>query len=105
MEIRQGLVNEIEGFQLYDEDNEGEEILVAEHQGVVVGYAQVTGNKIFFIESEEKGVGRALVEFLKDREGYLVAHSVEETAKGFWAKMGFQFANKDGYGGENWDWE
>lgn len=105
MKIREGQISEIEKFQLFNEDNEGEEILVIEQEGQVVAYAQVTGDQIFFVESEAKGAGSALIEYLKNREGYLVARTVEETAKGFWAKMGFQFAKKDGFGGEDWDWE
>lgn len=105
MEIREGTQSEVEGFQLYDEENEGEEIIVATEAGKVVAYAQVTDDQVFFLESELAGAGTALVNHLKAREGYLVAKSVEETAKGFWAKMGFQFANADGFGGEDWDWE
>ena len=105
MEIRQGTVSEIKNFQLFDEANEGEETLVVEDNSKVVAYAQVTGYNIFFMESEQKGAGKALVEFLKEREGYLIARSVEETAKGFWAKMGFQFKSTDSFGGEDWDWE
>lgn len=104
MQTRNGQVNEIETFALYNEDNAGEEILVVEEAGKVVAYAQVTDGNIYFLESVVKGAGSALVEYLKER-GYLVAKSVEPTAKGFWSKMGFQFAGKDGYGGENWDWE
>jgi hypothetical protein len=105
MEIRNGTASEIENFQLFDENNEGEEILVVEHEGKVVAYAQVTDYNIFFLESEMRGAGRFLVECLQEREGYLMAHNVEKTAKGFWTKMGFQFAHGDGFGGENWDWE
>ena len=105
MRIRQGTISEIEVFQLFDEDNEGEEILVVVQGNEIVAYAQVTQGDIFFMESEARGSGRILVEFLKDREGYLVAKSVEETAKKFWQKMGFQFQTADGFGGENWDWE
>ena len=105
MEIRSGRVNEIEKFALYNEDNAGEEILVVENDGQIVAYAQVTDGSIFFCESELKGAGSALVEYLKAREGYLVARSVEPTARGFWSKMGFEFRSSDGFGGEDWDWE
>jgi hypothetical protein len=105
MKIRTGETHEIEEFQLYDEENQGEEILVVESEGKVVAYAQVTDENIFFLESEAKGGGRMLVEFLQEREGYLVAKSVEETAKGFWQKMDFEFMTADGFGGEDWDWE
>lgn len=105
MKIRAGQTNEIEAFQLFNEDNEGEEILVVEQGGKVTAYAQVTGENIYFLESESSGAGSTLVDYLKDREGYLVAKSVEETAKGFWQKMGFKFMAADGFGGEDWDWE
>jgi len=105
MEIRSGHKGEIENFQLYNEDNQGEEVLVIEAEGKVVAYAQVTDYNIYFIESERKGGGRALIEYLKEHDDYLLAHNVEETAKGFWRKMGFEFAHRDAYGGENWDWE
>jgi hypothetical protein len=105
MEIRNGEISEIEDFQLFNEDNEGDELLVAEQDDQVVAYAQVTGENIYFMESEARGAGRLLVDYLKEREGYLVAKSVEPTAAGFWQKMGFQFLNGDGYGGQDWDWE
>lgn len=105
MEIRIGETQEIENFQLHNEDNEGEEILVVEQAGEVVAYAQVTDETLYFIESEAKGAGSALISFLKERKGYLVAKSVEETAKSFWTKMGFQFMAEDGFGGQDWDWE
>jgi len=105
MEIKSGLVSEIEKFQLFNEDNAGEEIIVIEEAGKVVAYAQVTDHNIYFLESEAKGAGRILVEYLQEREGYLIARNVEETAKGFWEKMGFEFMAGDGYGGEDWDWE
>lgn len=105
MEIRTGQISEIEKFALYNEDNAGEEILVVESAGAVVAYAQATDGNIYFLESIVKGAGSALVEYLKAREVYLVAKSVEPTAEGFWSKMGFQFAAKDGYGGQDWDWE
>lgn len=106
MEIRTGTTKEIENFQLYNENNAGEEILVIESGDGVKAYAQVTDGTIYFLESEIQGGGRALVEFLKDREGYLVAKAVEETAKGFWDKMGFQFmAAGAAWGDEDWDWE
>jgi hypothetical protein len=104
MEIRNGSVGEIEKFALYNEDNSGEEILVVEEAGKIIAYAQVTDENIYFLESEMKGAGSVLVDYLKSR-GYLVAKSVEPTAKGFWVKMGFQFKSADGYGGEDWDWE
>lgn len=102
-----GSVADIEGFQLYDENNKGESIITAKNSdGKVVGYAQFTDENIYFLESEQKGAGKALVEHLQSKNNYLVAKNVEPTAKGFWEKMGFQFKNKTGFfKGEDWDWE
>lgn len=105
MKIRPGTISEIEKFQLYDEANDGEQITVVERDGQVVAYAQHTDGDIYFLESEAKGAGRLLVDWLKSEYDYLVAKSVEPTAAGFWQKMGFQFGKTDGFGGEDWDWE
>jgi hypothetical protein len=105
MTIRTGTSSEIENFQLYDETNDGESITVVEVAGQIVAYAQHTDGDIYFLESEAKGAGRALVEWFQGEYSYLVAKSVEKSAEGFWSKMGFQSAGRDGFGGENWDWE
>lgn len=105
MKIRTGTVNEIENFQLFDDANDGDEITVVENNGQVVAYAQHTDGEIYFLESEMKGAGRELVDWFKGEYDYLVAHSVEETAKGFWSKMGFSLYRADGFGGEDWDYE
>lgn len=103
--IRQGTVSEIENFQLFNEDNDGDTITVIERNGEVVAYAQHTDSTIYFIESEARGAGTELVEWFKGEYDYLEAVNVEETAKGFYAKMGFGFSREDGYGGETWTWE
>lgn len=103
--IRHGERREIEGFQLFDDNNLGDEIIVAENSTGVVAYAQVEGVDIFFLESNVQGAGRALVEHLKERHSYLRARSIVPSAQGFWEKMGFMFLSSDGYGGEDWDWE
>jgi hypothetical protein len=105
MTIRTGTISEIEKFQLYDEANDGEQVTVVEIDGQIAAYAQHTDGDIYFLESEAKGAGRMLVEWFQGEYGYLVAKSVEPTAAGFWSKMGFQPAGKDGFGGENWDYE
>ena len=100
MEIRNGHKSEIENFQLYSEDNAGEKVLVAESNGQVVGYAQVTGNRIFFMESEAKGAGRALIQYLKSQNDYLVAVNCVSSARGFYEKMNFQPVGKE----NDYDW-
>jgi hypothetical protein len=45
MEIRQGQISEIENFPLFDESNEGEEIIVVECDGEIVGYAQYNSSR------------------------------------------------------------
>lgn len=105
MEIRSGTRDEIENFQLYCEDNEGDEILVAEVEAQVVGYVQYTGEEIYFIESECKGAGTALIDALKADNWHLVAVNVEKTAVGFYEKMGFEMAGRNGWGGQfNMEW-
>lgn len=104
--IRSGEVEEINGFSLFSEDNEGNEIVVIENEeGEVVGYAQMSGQTIYFLESIEKGAGRALVDHLKAEYGYLVADSVDNVSAGFWERMGFT-AVKSGWGSiKNYEWE
>lgn len=106
MEIHTGnSIEEVKNFQLFNEDNDGDEITVIAVDGQVVAYAQHTDGDIYFMESEQRGAGRALVDWFKGEYSHLVAHTVEETAKGFWTKMGFSFAYGDGFGGETWTWE
>lgn len=88
--IREGDIEEIEGFQLFNEGNEGDEILVLEVEGKVVAYAQHTGyEQLYFLESEIKGGGSALIEEMKSYSYEIHAHNVEKTAVGFYEKMGF----------------
>lgn len=104
--IRGGEVEEISGFSLFNEGNDGDEIVVVENEsGAVVGYAQMSGQTIYFLESNEKGAGRALVDHLKSEYGFLVADSVDSVSGGFWEKMGFT-AVKSGWGSiKNYEWE
>lgn len=91
--VRYGSKSEIDEakFQLFSQDNDGETIVVAENEaGEIVGFAQLEGDEIGFMESNEKGAGRAMVEFLKDDIGYLKAVRTDDVSKGFWEKMGFK---------------
>jgi hypothetical protein len=108
VKITKGCASQIENFQLFDEANAGEDIIIAEHDGQAVAYAQYTdmGNdvEIHFMESEVKGTGRAMMDWFKDRYEHIVAINVEPTAEGFYAKMGFERYGGDGFGGFNMDW-
>ncbi len=108
MEIRPGTTSEIEKFQLFNEDNDGSEIVVVEDGGWVVAYAQYndlgSDCHLCFMESEQKGCGRALIEWLKGQYEHIVAVNVEKTARGFYEKMGFVDAGRDGWGGFNMEW-
>lgn len=104
MKIRNGKVSEIKNFPLYNEDNNGNETLVAEEAGKIVAYAQITGNQIYFMESEMKGAGRALVEYLKSQNDSLVAVNCVESARGFYEKMNFQVVAGSSKLTPNYDW-
>ncbi len=104
--IREGNATEVEGFQLWNEDNEGNMILVAENeQGEVVAFAQMTGCTIFFLESVEKGAGRALVEYLQEDFDHLIADHTDQISAGFWQRMGFQRMQASMFvSGDNFEW-
>ena len=105
MEIRNGTASEIKEFDLYNEDNDGDEILVAVENGIIVAYVQFTDEILYFIESDLKGAGSALISELKDRLDHIVAWNVEKTAKGFYEKMGFEKTGSNGYMGQfNMEW-
>ena len=97
--VRYGDAKEIstEVFGLYDADNEGEDIIIAESDGQIVGYAQATGNMIFFLESNYKGAGRAIVEWMESRTDELIADNVTGVSKGFWTRMGFESRGRNQY--------
>lgn len=105
--IRTGEAEEIEGlgFNLYDEDNEGDEIVVAEVAGQIVAFAQVTGNQIHFLESNAKGAGVAIVNSLKGEYGSLTARNVSKASAGFWTKMGFERGQATGERPGEYDYE
>lgn len=109
MNIRTGTISEIENFPLYNEDNAGEEIIVAEHDGQIVGYAQFNSGRddveIFFMESTMKGTGRAIIEYFQNEYFEVTAVNAIETAQGFYARMGFEENGSTGYSGQiNMTW-
>jgi hypothetical protein len=89
--IRYGDSVEVDGkFALYNEDNEGDAILVAEQNGEVVAFAQVSGAYIYHLESNAKGTGTAIVDWLKEQYNELYARNVGSKAAGYWLKQGFE---------------
>lgn len=103
MIIRTGEAHEVEHFQLYDVENDGA-ILVAELDGRVVGFAQADGTTIYFVESDARGAGRALVEHIIDGADYAAADNVQAASVGFWERMGFAPDGRNEYGKPVWTW-
>lgn len=89
--IREGYEEEVQHFQLWNDDNDGETLLVAVLNGEIVGFALHTGPEIYFVESNVKGAGRALVEYIIADVGgdWFQARNVSRQSVGFWEKMGF----------------
>lgn len=104
MNIRRGEAHEIQKFGLYSPDNEGVNITVVEVDGAVVAFAQHSGTTIYILESEHRGAGRALVEYIIDGADYAAAVNVTGVSEGFWAKLGFEPEGCDGYGQPVWTW-
>ncbi len=95
--IRFGEIQEVEGFQLFDSENQGGDIVVAESDGEIVGYMQMDEGAddavIYFMESNKKGCGTALIDWLKTRVSYTLASTTVYTAVGFYARVGFVQSN------------
>ena len=111
MNIRPGTVSEIENFPLYDEANEGSEIIVVEKDGNVVGYAQFNEGyddaEIFFMEAVQpgNGIGKAMIEWFKSQYIEITAVNAIETARPFYARMGFEENGGTGWAGQvNMTW-
>lgn len=109
MNIRTGTISEIEKFPLYSEENDGEELIVAEHDGKIVGYAQFDSGRddvqIYFMESMMKGTGRAIIEHFQSEYFEVTAVNAIETAQGFYTRMGFEKNGGTGYAGQiNMTW-
>lgn len=99
--IRPGEISEIEKFQLFDEANEGDEVIVVERDGQIVGYAQFVSGysdaRIYFMESEAKGAGRAIIEWFQAEFIEVWACNAVETAQPFYAHFGFEPAGGNGW--------
>lgn len=103
MNIRTGTIEEVSSFGLWSEDNAGD-ILVAVEGGAVVAFAQHSGTTIYFLESNAKGAGRALVEHILDGADYAAAENVTGVCEGFWKKMGFERDGVNAYRQPVWTW-
>ncbi len=109
MNIRNGEISEIENFPLFSEENDGNEIIVVEQDGEIVGYAQYNSGRsdaeIFFMESNAKGCGRAIIDWFKAEFEEVTAVNAVETARPFYAHMGFENNGGTGYVGQiNMTW-
>jgi hypothetical protein len=93
METRWADRDEIESLdwpQLYSEDNDGDDFLVAEAEdGEIRAWAQVTGDTIYFIESLGGGAGTAIVDWMKARYGRVIADHTDAVSARYWEKQGF----------------
>ena len=94
MEIRNAERAEVEKFNLYNEDNMGSEFIVVEQDGQTVGFAQFDSGRddvtVYFMESEAKGAGRAMIEYFQSEFVEVVANDAIETAQGFYTHFGFE---------------
>jgi len=101
MNIRNAERTEIEHFALYNEDNAGDEFILVEQDGEIVGYAQFNSGRedaqIFFMESNLKGAGRAMIEWFQAQFVEVGAMNAVETARPFYAHFGFDDVRKNGY--------
>ncbi len=112
MNIRTGTINEVSNFPLYNEDNDGDEIIVVEDEsGEIVGYAQYNEGRddveIFFMEAAQpgSGVGRAIIDWFKADYFQITAVNAIETARPFYARMGFEENGGTGWAGQvNMTW-
>lgn len=104
MDVRTADRSEIEHFQLYDADNAGNEFIVVESEGTIVGYAQFNSGRedaqIFFMESNAKGAGRTMIEWFQSEFVEVGAMNAVETARSFYAKFGFNDVRANGWAGQ-----
>jgi hypothetical protein len=88
--IREGSISDVEQFAHFSAEDTDGTFTVAELNGQVVGFMQRAGSTVYNVESNEAGVGSALINWLKERFDCVTADNVQKTAEGFWSKMGFQ---------------
>ena len=104
MDIRTAERSEVENFQLFSDDNAGDEFIVVEHDGEIVAYAQYSSGysdaQIFFMESNMKGAGRAMIEWFQNEYQEVGAMNAVKTAQPFYAKFGFDDVRKNRWAGQ-----
>jgi N-acetylglutamate synthase-like GNAT family acetyltransferase len=104
MNIREADRSEIENFPLYNEDNDGNEFIVVEHEGEIVAYAQYNSGysdaQIFFMESNMKGAGQMMIKYFQANYEEVGAINAVPTAQPFYAKFGFDDVRKNGWAGQ-----
>lgn len=109
--VRQAERSEVEKFQLWDEENAGEEFVVVERDGKVVGFAQYDAGysdaTIHFIEAENvgKGVGSELIEWFKGEFVELTTTNTNPHCQKFLEAKGFEvYGKKDWQGNATMKW-
>ena len=104
MDIREADRSEVENFPLYNEDNDGNEFIVVEHNGEIVAYAQYDSGysdvRLYFMESNMKGAGRMMIEHFQANFEEVGAINAVETARPFYAKFGFDDVRENGWAGQ-----
>ena len=98
MEIRTATADEMTDtmFALWDEENDGN-LLVVDDSGAIVAFCQHNANDILFLESNVKGAGTMLVNYIiaeyGDEFGEIVAKNVtvgKHGSNGYWEKLSFE---------------
>ena len=102
-EFSQEIAEEMEEFELFDEDVTMTTI-VARQDGEIVAFCQEEANTVYEIESQIKGAGRALVEWMQESLGWIEVKNSGKDSWGFWTAMGFTQTAEAGYYGE-FEWE
>lgn len=104
-EFSQEIAEEMETkeFELFDADLTATTI-VARQNGEIVAFCQEEANKVYEIESQAKGAGRAIVEWMKENLDWIEVKNSGKDSWGFWQKMGFTQTAEAGYYGE-FEWE
>jgi len=101
MNIRTAERSEVESFQLYDADNAGNEFIVVEQAGQIVGFAQFDSGysdaQIYFMESNASGAGRAMIEWFQGNFDEVGAMNAVEAARSFYAHFGFADVRTNGW--------
>lgn len=84
----QEIEDEMIGFDLFDADLT-DTTIVATLEGQIVAFIQEENDIVFEIESNQKGAGRAMVEWLKSQVAFIEVQNSGKDSWGFWRKLGF----------------